>query len=136
MEEKTVVIYYPTPNKTRLVPVYVEVDITPDMKLEEIIVLKLIEEERNAMMPEGTKLLNIYTHEGICFVDFSSEFQTVYLPKGISERIAVYSLVNSLTELGNITNVQIMVEGELVSTFQGTLSLNRIFSKNFSLIEY
>jgi len=127
-------MYFPNKDLSSLVAEFTSVTITPNKKLEEIVVDKLLT-SNSQILPTDVKLLNVYTHEGICFVDFSSEFQTSLLPSGISERIAIYALVNSLTELTNITNVQILVEGKKESTFQGTLSLNRIFTKNFSLIE-
>lgn len=131
---ENVVIYLPNEDKSRLNARYTTITLTPNKKLEAIVVEEILDNEEQ-ILPNDVKLLNIYTHEGICFVDFSAEFQTALLPSGISERIAIYSLVNSLTELSNITNVQILVEGKKAATFQGTLSLNRIFTKNFSLIE-
>lgn len=133
-DAESVILYFPGEDLSRLVATYTTVSITPNRKLEEIIVEELFKQERN-IMPNDVKLLNVYTHEGICFVDFSAEFQTSMLPSGISERIAIYALVNSLSELPNITNVQILVEGEKASTFQGNLNLNRIFTNNYSLIE-
>jgi len=134
-DDKTVIIYYPNKDKDKLVATYVDVKITPTKKMEEIILERIID-SKNGIYPSEVRLLNVYTHEGTCFVDFSKEFQKSFLPKGISERIAIYSLVNSLTELSTITTVQILVEGEITSTFQGRLSLDRMFTKNYSLIEY
>jgi len=131
---QSIIMYFPNKDLSSLVAEFTSVTITPNKKIEEIVVDKLLT-AYNQVLPTDVKLLNVYTHEGICFVDFSSEFQTSLLPSGISERIAIYALVNSLTELANITNVQILVEGKKESTFQGTLLLNRIFTKNFSLIE-
>lgn len=133
-DAESVVMYFPNDDLSKLVATYTTVSITSNRKLEEIIVEELFMDERN-IMPKDVKLLNVYTHEGICFVDFSSEFQTSMLPVGISERIAIYALVNTLSELPNITSVQILVEGEKALTFQGNLNLNRIFTKNYSLIE-
>lgn len=130
---KMVTFYYPNEKKDKLVPTYENILISPNEKLEEIIVNILLDKKINSILPADTKLLNIYTNEGICFVDLSKECQTNYLPRGISERIAIYSMVNSLTELPHITNVQILVEGQIERTFQGNLLLNRMFSKNYAL---
>jgi len=132
----SIILYYPNATYTKLIPTRVEVDLPTDKKIEEIVIAKYLESEDINLFSKGTELLNVYTHEGICFVDFSDAFLTSSLPTGISERIAIYSIVNSLTDLSDITEVQILVEGEIPKTFQGTLSLNRMFSKNYSLIEY
>lgn len=62
-------------------------------------------------LPEGTRLLDINVENGVCAVDFSAEFLN-NLPEGTAaEHIAVMSVVNTLTVLDNIDQVQFYVEG-------------------------
>ena len=62
-----------------------------------------------------TKIINILTKDGICYVNLDSSFLTVV--NNVSTEVAVYSIVNSLVELDNINKVQILVNGEVPSTF-------------------
>ncbi len=134
-EQQILTIYFPNEDNLLLVPTIVEVTASPNRKIEDIVIDQLISADKK-LLPLGVELLNVYTHEGICFIDFSSEFKTSPLPQDISERIAIYAIVNSLVELTHISKVQILVNGKIEFVFQKNLSLNRIFIKNYSLIEF
>ncbi len=76
------------------------------------------EEGQLAVMPEGTTLLDIaLDDDGVCTVNLSSEFVYNKPDTGLLERMAVLSLVNSLTELEPIKAVRILVEGETVGPY-------------------
>lgn len=63
-------------------------------------------------IPSETKVLSIETKDKVCFVNLSKEFSDKH-PGGTSaEKLTVYSIVNSLTELGTIDRVQFLIEGE------------------------
>lgn len=60
---------------------------------------------------EETRLLGIVIENGICTVNLSSEFVS-NMPKSFqAERLSVYSIVNSLTEMAEITAVDFWIEG-------------------------
>lgn len=63
------------------------------------------------MINPETKIINILTKDGICYVNLDSSFLTVV--NNVSTEVAVYSIVNSLVELDNINKVQILVNGEV-----------------------
>ncbi len=65
----------------------------------------------NSCIPQGTKLLDITVDNGLCKVNLSSEFVQNMEKRFACERLAVYSIVNSLTELPEITTVDIWIEG-------------------------
>lgn len=62
-----------------------------------------------------TKIVNVMTKDGICYVNLDSTFLTVV--NNVSLDVAVYSIVNSLIELSNVNKVQILINGEVPSTF-------------------
>lgn len=62
-------------------------------------------------LPRGTKLIGLRLENGICTVNLSSEFVMNMRPNFQRERLAVYSIVNSLTELDEITTVDFWIEG-------------------------
>ncbi len=74
-------------------------------------ILKQLLESASSCIPTGTKLLNISIEHEICTVDLSSEFLHNMNPSYHCERLAVYAIVNSLSELSEIKTVDIWIEG-------------------------
>lgn len=133
--QENINIYYPCDNRNSLCQENVSIKRDGDRKREAEVIDILLEEIDVTIFPEGTKLLNTYTHDGICFVDFNEEFNRNLLPEGISEEIAVYSIVNTLIDLPDVSEVQFLVEGKKISTFHGVMRLDRRFKKNYLIIE-
>lgn len=84
-------------------------------------------------IPSETKIKNIKTEEGICYVDLSNEFSTKHSGGSSAEILTIYSIVNSLTSLENVDSVQFLIEGEKVNTF-GQLDISKPFERNNDLI--
>ncbi len=61
-------------------------------------------------IPKGTALLNVSVLDGVCLVTFSSEFVQNWPKEQLSERMTVFSVVNSLTQLEEINSVEFLVE--------------------------
>lgn len=85
-----------------------------------------------ATVPEGTTLLNVSTKERICYVDFNEKFLDK-LPD-ISDEVAIYSIVNSLTELPGINRVQFSINGQHVETFQ-SIPFGILLERNLTVNE-
>lgn len=81
-----------------------------------------------------TKIISTMTKDGICYVNLDSSFLTVV--NNVSTNVAVYSIVNSLVELPNINKVQILVNGEVPSTFStATFERNLDFVTTLDQVE-
>lgn len=63
----------------------------------------------HACIPKGTTLLKLTIEQKLCIVNLSSEFSQNLEESYAAERLAVYSIVNSLTELDEIDSVDIWV---------------------------
>lgn len=126
-------VYYPDGDIQKLQKLEVVLEITPDQKIEEIIINRLDQGELD-LLPNEVELLNIYTHDRICFVDFSGEFLMMNIQEGLNERLIIYSIVNSLVELEHVSMVQILIDGNVVSDFNDVFMMNRLFERNQSLI--
>lgn len=71
-----------------------------------------------ATMPKSTRLLGFQLEDGVATVNLSEEFME-NRPRGeLQERMTLYSLVNSLTELDGIESVRILVEGQSLEYYQ------------------
>lgn len=73
-------------------------------------------------LPEGTRLLSCATADGTCTVDLSEEFYENRPDTALGARLAVYSIVNSLTALPQVDSVTLLVRGEPVEAY-GDMSL-------------
>lgn len=91
------------------------------------------ENEVLATIPEGTKLSKITVKDGICYVDFNEAF--LKKRAGISDEIAIYSVVDSLIEIPAVNKVQITVNGEAVSVFGDGSPLDIPFERNLDIIK-
>lgn len=85
-------------------------------------------------IPSGTKLIQTNTENGICYVNFSSAFLN---KNGAGELTAaqVYAVVNSLTELDEVSSVQIYVEGQKVNEDSGGIDISKVLDRNEKIIE-
>ena len=74
-------------------------------------------------LPTGTKLRGITITGPLATVDFSRELVSEFHGGSASEEAAVYAIVNTLTSLPGIEQVQILVEGHPRDTLGGHLDL-------------
>lgn len=70
-------------------------------------------------LPEGMVLLGVALESGICTVNFSEAFLTDMPKTHAGARMAVFSLVNTLTELTQVEAVQILCLGRTVEDYGG-----------------
>ncbi|PKM51052.1 MAG: hypothetical protein CVV02_08965 [Firmicutes bacterium HGW-Firmicutes-7] len=136
---KKVTLYFSDEEGMHLVPVEYEVNLNAEEQIEKIVLDLLINgPEDNTLrrtIPEGTKVKNVYTNEGVCYVDFNEEFVTKHTGGSTGETMTIYSIVNSLTELNNINKVQFLIEGSVRAEYKGHIDFNALFQTNLDLIK-
>lgn len=79
------------------------------------------------------KIRDIKTEEGICYVNLSADVTSRHTSVA-SEQIAVYSIVNSLTELDYVNKVQFLVEGEKINEYRGGVDMSKTLSRDDAII--
>lgn len=87
-------------------------------------------------IPQGTALRAVYlTEQGICYVDLSAALQENH-PGGVdTERLTIYSIVNSLIlNIAEIRAVKILIEGQEAMTLAGHIDLQNAAKANMLLI--
>ncbi len=117
-------LYFANEDGDKLIAAYREKHYSTNTPLERFVVEELISGPSGqvpglypTVNPE-TKIINVMTKDGICYVNFDSSFLTVV--NNVSTELAVYSIVDSLVELSNINKVQILVNGEVPNSFTTT----------------
>ncbi len=108
-------LYFTGPKSTVLIPESRKVIISPETSLENNVLSALlsgpVSRELKSPIPAGTSLNGVSADNGICVVDLSDEFINNLSHTQIDECLAIYSIVNTLTELPNIENVLFLVNG-------------------------
>ncbi len=83
-------------------------------------------------VPGGTKVNRVTTKDSICYVDLSKEFME-YLTE-VPPELTVYSIVNSLCNLGNVNSVVITIDGETTSNYL-SVDISTILEQNLDYIQ-
>lgn len=88
-------------------------------------------EKLESAIPEGTKVNSCTLKGSTVYVDLSKEFID-NAPSGINEEsMIVYSIVNTLTELNEVSGVKFLINGEENKAFKDNqISFKDIFAKN------
>lgn len=119
-ETTEITLYYPDKQGICLVSEVRKVELDEN-HLAKKVVEKLIDgpetEGLLTLIPDGTKLNAIDVKDGLCTVDFSSEFINNSNSGSSSETFLVYSVVNSLTALEDVKEVLFLIDGKTVEIF-------------------
>lgn len=87
--------------------------------IEEVIVTELVKgslEGNKSAIPEGVRIRQVKRENAICFIDLDDKFLKGNLTER-EQKLRVYSLVNTLTELGNVDKVQILINAKKTKGF-------------------
>lgn len=138
-EETELIIYYADNQGEFLRALTKRVVIDSDLGYEHTILNLLIEgpeeDYLTGTIPEGTQVKDIYTKDGVCYVDLSEAFVTSHMGGSAGETMTIYSIVNSLAERPNISKVQFLIEGEIRETYKGHFEFNIQFEPNWDLVD-
>lgn len=130
------VLYFADKDGKSLVAADTTIYYTGASSIEEMVINQLIngplEAGMLATIPAGTALLNVTTKEGICYVDFNDKFLDAN--PGVNDKVIIYSIVNSLVELPNITKVQFMINSTLRDSYRDVSDFNGFFERNLEII--
>lgn len=92
-------------------------DVSPERYVVEELLRGPNSPELQSALPAGTALLSCETRGGVCTVDLSAEFYDSRPETAVGERLAIYSLVDSLTALSDVDSVVILVEGRALDPY-------------------
>ncbi len=114
-------LYFASADGRWLTSEYHSLSLDEDSYLERYVMEELLrgpnDPELHSAIPEGTELLSCRTENGVCTVDLGGAFRDERPETALGERLAVWSIVNSLTALSDVDSVQILCEGEVVDSY-------------------
>lgn len=88
------------------------------------------ERGNRAVIPYGTRINSVRTEKGVCTVDFSAEYVKNRIDGEIQERMSLRALVDSLTEINGVEQVQILIDGARIKGFSN-FDLSKPFSRGY-----
>lgn len=128
-------LYFADESGTGLVSTYRTVVYNSNIAMERLVVEEVLKgPNTDVVYPtvnKETKILSVTTRDGTCYVNLDRNFLSD--PYDVTSRVAIYSLVNSLTELESVSSVQISIEGSTQENLMDT-SLGNVFTQDLSLV--
>ncbi len=132
-EEVRVRLYFADESGTKLIAADREKHYSTNTPLERFVVEELIAGPSgriDGLYPSvnpGTKVVSVMTKDGICYVNLDETFMAVV--NNVSTDVSVYAIVNSLVELSTVNKVQILINGEVPSSFSSSS-----FERNLDIV--
>lgn len=135
-EQMDLVLYFASPDGSGLVEEQRSVVYSSNLSTERVIINQLIagpaDSLLTATLPAELKVQSISVKEGVCYLDLDSSFLTE--TTNVVGTVEIYSIVNSLTELSSISQVQISVNGSSGDMLRNSIPLSERFERNEDLI--
>lgn len=130
-----VILYYPDEQGEYLEKTEREIELYSGESIEKRLIEELMMSDVTHIspLPEGTIVKNVHVTNGICYIDFNEAFRSNHYGGSTGEVMTVFSIVNTLTELSDISRVQFLIEGEKTEFFKGHLDFSELFEFNIEL---
>ena len=142
-EEVTLALYFANVTGDKLIKVNRTMRYNTNISLEKLVVEQVLygpvdkkgKDAETIVLPTlnpETKIISVNVKDGICYVNLNNSFLT--LQPNMKADTAIYSLVNSLTELPGVLKVQLAVDGE-TEVKLGEKTLSALFERNLEMIQ-
>lgn len=110
-----------------------------DEPVEEAVIRELIKgpvnSELRRTIPPDTRLLSVSVVNGTAYLNFSGELKNTSYGGSAGEIMLIYSVVNTLSELPGITQVQFLVEGNKLETLYGHMDTSQPLGPDWNLVK-
>lgn len=128
-------LYFTNEEGNQLVPEARRVYYNGNTPIEKVIVEQLLrgpgESGHYATLPSDTRIVGVSVADGIAYVNLGKQFVDEALP--VDAQIPIYSIVNSLIDAGNVSQVQISINGDTSLLFKDKVDMNQLFQINHEL---
>ena len=141
-EEVTLALYFANATGDKLIKVNRNMRYNTNISLEKLVVEQLVSgpvgnKGKGDILAYPTlnpeiKIISVNIKDGICYVNLNNTFLT--LNGNVTADTAIYSLVNSLTELPGVLKVQLAVDGE-TEVALGDKTLSALFERNPDIVQ-
>ena len=132
-EQVRVKLYFANESGDKLIAAYREKFYSTNIPMERFVVDEILAGPSGKIaglyqtVHADTKILSVMTKDGTCYVNLDGNFLTAV--GNVTKEVAIYSIVNSLTELQSVNRVQILVNGEIPEIFEEAM-----FERNMEIV--
>lgn len=137
IQTASITLYFSNKKGTGLVPEVQEVHYSSNISMEKLVMEQLLKGPKGdgarSAIPDGTKLVNVSVLDGVGFVNLNEGFLNQNYE--IAEPVVIYSIVNSLAELPNVTKVQISVNGDNTIKYREKMDLSTMYERNLDYMD-
>ena len=134
-------LYFANETGQKLVPVYRTVVYNSNILMERVIVEQILlgpnlRGNDPVLLPTvnpACGIINVSLRDGICYVNLDENF--LIETNAVSAEAAIYSIVNSLAELPEVSRVQISVQGDTSASFLDVMPLSTMYTRNLDIME-
>lgn len=114
--ESNYTLYFPSQDRSCLLAEVRSAALSENETQEAYVIRQLTEGPNNGeaqpLIPDGTRLLDVSTQDGLCTVNLSGEFCNNRFDDGLGAFTTIFGIVNSLTALKNVEAVEFLIDGE------------------------
>ncbi len=136
IQNSTFTLYFANEDGDALITETRDVHYSSNMSMEKVIMEQLLDgpevEGLRSAIPTGTKLVSVSTVDGTCYVNLDATFRNQ--DYAVKEAIVIYSIVNSLSEQSNISQVQISVNGDTSGVYRDAYKLSDFYTRNLDYV--
>lgn len=136
IQNTTLTLYFANKDGDALIAENRNVHYSSNMSMEKVIMEQLLDgpdtEGLKSAIPSGTKLISVSTVDGTCYVNLDANFKNQ--DYAVKEAIVIYSIVNSLSEQSNISQVQISINGDTSGAYRDTYKLSVFYVRNLDFV--
>lgn len=135
-EKMELKLYFTNEAGDKLVPVYRSVVYNSNISMERLAVEQIIKGPNSDIcyptVSKDSKINSVSVKDGVCYIDLDPAFLTEPYP--VSAEVALYSIVNTVTEFSTVNKVAISVNGEASFTFMDYV-VSGPYERNLDIIE-
>ena len=142
-QSKETVLYFANKQGNRLKKITIDITYNAVEPIARLLVEQLIagvssiqnidETKLQSAVPSKTTLNNLTIRDNICYLDLSRDFEQQ--DPNVSSEVIVYSIVDTLCELPEVTKVQFSVDGEQKEKYGDLEGFNKPLERNLDLLE-
>ena len=137
-EMRNIALYFGNKGGGGLIKEERTIKITDQQPTEQYIINELIkgskDKSHQSLLSSKTVLMSVDIEDNICYLNFKSGFIKDNAGSEEHEKLVIYSIVNSLTELESINRVQFYMDGKRVESF-GSVTIKDCIARDTSMIQ-
>ena len=89
----------------------------------------------SGILPETGTVLSAQIRDGICFLNLAEDCFETYIGTDLQEKLAVFSIVNTITQLPAVDQVQILKNGERCTYYYASVQIDEPLAAQSELIQ-